>query len=56
MKKWSKPQLLNLSYRYTEAGGQGGSPDSVIYLVDEQFFMVGTSGPELTDPGFDRVN
>jgi hypothetical protein len=55
MKKWSKPQLSDLSFRYTELGGLGGQADSAVYEVFG-FKLIGTSGPELTDERFVRIN
>jgi hypothetical protein len=55
MKKWSKPQLLDLSFRYTELGGLGGQPDSALYQVFG-FKLIGTSGPAIDDPNIIRIN
>ena len=46
MKKWNKPQLLDLNYRYTQAGGLGGAGDGVYYEF-YGYTLIGTSGPPI---------
>jgi hypothetical protein len=53
MKMWNKPQVTDLSVRYTEQGGLGGSSDGVVYQV-KAFFLLGTSGPAIDDDRFVR--
>lgn len=55
MKKWNKPQLLDLSYRYTEAGGLGGDPDGVMYQIRGRL-LIGTSGLPINHPEIVRVS
>lgn len=49
MKEWNKPQLVDLSTKYTEAGGMGGAGDGVHYDV-YGYIVIGTSGPDLPFP------
>lgn len=53
MKKWTKPQLLNLALKNTKLGGLGGAVDGATYQVRGRI-LIGTSGPEITDPRFVR--
>jgi len=55
MKKWNKPQLLDLDVRYTEGGGGGVSNDGVQYDVFG-WIVFGTSGPPIDDPDFIPVS
>ena len=49
MKEWKKPELNELSAQFTQAGGEGGSSDGVMYNA-YGVNLIGTSGPELGDP------
>jgi hypothetical protein len=46
---WGKPQVTDLSVRYTEAGGITGNPDGVYYMAFGQI-LIGMSGPPIDDP------
>jgi hypothetical protein len=57
MKMWRKPQMTDLSVRYTEHGGLGGSIDGVVFQVKvagKTFLLFGTSGPEIDHPNITR--
>ena len=56
MKKWNKPQLLDLNVRYTEAGGLGGAPDGALYLVRGRHILIGTSGPPIEHPAIRPIS